>query len=114
MLILKKGCKTMEQKEDETDCCCECCHCKKVFMLLVLLILAFIAGIMVGNCRSTYPAYMEHYTPHVIPAHIIKAKQLHRGALQKKAMPDNSPANAAQNEPSAQVGGYIIEIDQAQ
>lgn len=114
MFILKKGCKTMEQKEDEIDCCCECCHCKKVFMLLVLIILAFIAGIMVGNCRTSYPTYMEHYTPHIMPAHIIKAKQMHRGALQKKAKPDDTNPTAAQNEPSAQIGGYIIEIDQAQ
>jgi hypothetical protein len=112
MFIFKKGCKPMEQ-EDEMSCC-ECCHCKRVFMLLVLLILAFIAGIMVGNCRSTYPGYMEHYMPHVMPAHIIKAKQLHRGALPKKAKPDNTTANNTPTEPTAQIGGYIIEIDQAQ
>ena len=113
MFILKKGYTPMEQNEDEMSCC-ECCHCKKVFMLLVLLILAFIAGIMVGNCRSTYPSYMENYMPHVMPAHIIKAKQLHRGALQKKAKPADTNATATQTDPTAQVGGYIIEIDQAQ
>lgn len=113
MFILKKGCKTMEQKEDEMSCCCECCHCKRIFMLLVLLILAFIAGIMVGNCQSSYPKYMEHYTPHVMPAHIIKAKKLHRGALPDKMTPA-STTNTNPNEPTAQIGGYIIEIDQAQ
>lgn len=105
---------TEENKEPEIGCYCECCHCKKIFMLLVLLILAFIAGIMVGNCRSTYPSYMHYYTPQMMPAHIIKAKQLHRGALQKKTKPDNANAAATPNEPAAQIGGYIIEIDQAQ
>ena len=114
MLILKKGCKTMEQREDNTDCCCECCHCKKIFMLLVLIILAFIAGIMVGNCRTTYPEYMSHYAPHMIPAHIIKTKHLHRGALPKKAKSENPDASTSKNESDNQIDGYIIEIDQAQ
>lgn len=90
---------TEENKEQESCYYCECCHCKKIFMMLVLLILAFIAGIMVGNCRANYPSYMHYYTPQVIPAH-AKATKLHHKA---KSMQNT--------EPNAQLGGFIIEVD---
>lgn len=93
---------TSETKEPEIGCYCECCHCKKIFMLLVLLILAFIAGIMTGHCQSSYPSYMHYYTPQIIPAH-TKATKLHHKTKAKPA-----PATM----PDAQIGGYIIEVDE--
>jgi len=100
----------MEQKEDMSACCCECCHCKKIFMLVVLILLSFIAGIMVGNCQSQYP-YGMYYAPQIVPSH-AKVKHLHRGAVQKPTNMDSS--SVEQPFPNAQLGGYIIEIDQAQ
>jgi len=91
---------TQETKEQESCYYCECCHCKKIFMMLVLLILAFIAGIMVGNCRTNYPAYMHYYTPQMIPAH-AKATKLHH----------KTKANPAAT-PNANIGGFIIEVDE--
>ena len=97
----------MESRETET-CCCDCCHCKKVFMLIVLILLSFIAGIMVGNCQSQYP-YGMYYAPQIIPSH-AKIKKLHRGALQKST---NADSSSAEQQSNAQIGGYIIEIDQS-
>ena len=100
----------MENTEQQAACYCECCHCKKVFMLLVLLILAFIAGIMVGHCQTSYPPYMmHHYAPQMVKPH-LKAKKIHRGI---HTTAPNAPANA-QTSPDDQIGGFIIEVDSAE
>lgn len=97
----------MEHRENQTECCCECCHCKKIFMMLVLLILSFIAGIMVGHCQSQYPMYMHHYTPYIQSGH-MKAKNTNSQTQQQ-----NSP-NKPDQVPNAQIGGFIMEVEQGQ
>lgn len=94
----------MESKENDSSCCCECCHCKKIFMFLVLLFLAFIAGIMVGNCQSTYvypDAYSYQATSYPTQ---IKIKKFHRGASEKRAESNNMN----QPVPNAQLGGFVV------
>lgn len=108
MLIFKKGNKMTEHHEENSSCNCECCHCKKIFMAAVIVILAFIAGIMVGNCRQQY--YTA--TPYQINPHFVKHRMHHRGNPQST----NSPAPSqmpAQSDANAQFGGYIIEVEQA-
>lgn len=94
----------IESKENESGCYCECCHCKKIFMLLVLLMLAFITGIMVGNCQSTY-IYPDIYSYQSASQPTqIKIKKFHRGASQ-----NNSTTNTTnQAVPNAQLGGFIV------
>ena len=80
----------------------ECCICKKVFMTLVILILTFMAGIMVGNCGKCH--YQDTYYYHTRPTlSNTPKKKLHRG------MHTISPSST----PSPEMGGFIIEIDQA-
>jgi len=94
----------MESKQNETGCCCECCHCKKIFMFLVLLFFAFIAGIMVGNCQSTY-IYPDMYGYETIPQPTqIKIKKFHRGASKNQSETNNMN----QSVPNAQLGGFIV------
>lgn len=110
-------------------CDCECCHCKKIFMLLVLLILVFMAGIMVGNCgRCRYAdhrnnAYNYGYNQQISHNNPQKkAKKIHRG-MQPVTAPTNIPANIhsptpyqpnPDTIPAEQMGGFIIEVDQAE
>lgn len=106
MKILKKGTKMTEHHEENHSCCCDCCHCKKIFMAMVVIILAFIAGIMVGNCRQQY--YID--MPYTANPHFVQHK------MQKHTQ--NMPANPTQLSPAtaetnAQLGGYIIEVEQA-
>lgn len=100
----------LENDENESNYYCECCHCKKVFMLLVVLILAFMAGIMVGCCKSqTYPAEIYHYNHAMSPAHQpIPGKKFHRGAQQIPANGNPTAPGAANGVP---LGGFIIETD---
>lgn len=94
----------MESKQSESDYYCECCHCKKIFMLLVLLFLAFIAGIMVGNCQSTY-VYPDMYSYQTTSQPTqIKIKKFHRGASQNQTQTNNMN----QAVPNAQLGGFIV------
>lgn len=107
---------------------CECCHCKKIFMLLVLLILVFMAGIMVGNCgRCRYADnyYNKHYGYNFNNPQFAKqnpqipSKKFHRGMQQVApvpAAPTQDPRNyqpQPQPFPNGQLGGFIIEVDQA-
>jgi len=102
--LFKKGYEMVESKENENGCYCECCHCKKIFMLLVLLMLAFITGIMVGNCQSTY-VYPDIYSYQATTQPTqIKIKKFHRGTSQ-----NNSTTNTTnQAVPNAQLGGFIV------
>jgi len=104
----------MVEREDNENCCnCECCHCKKIFMLLVLLFLAFISGIMVGNCQQKYDTGLYYYTmqPSQQNQKTSRGRRFHRGA-----QPSNTGYNSNSNNqavPNAQMGGFIIEVDQA-
>ena len=106
MSIFKKGNKMTEHHEENTSCNCECCHCKKIFMVTVIVILAFIAGIMVGNCRQQYYSAM----PYPIKSHFVKHKMHHRGNIQSS---DTVQPNTAEAATNAELGGYIIEVEQA-
>jgi len=107
MSILKKGTKMTENHEEHQSCCCDCCHCKKIFMAMVIIILAFIAGIMVGNCRQQY--YID--MPYLAAPHLAK-----HNMSQHKGNTSNQPATApaaSDAGTNAQLGGYIIEVEQA-
>jgi len=94
----------MTESKNENSCCCDCCHAKKIFMLLALLFLAFIAGIMVGNCQSTY-VYPDMYTYQAAPQPTqIKIKKFHRGASKNQSETNNMN----QTVPNAQLGGFIV------
>ena len=73
---------------------------------MVVILLAFIAGIMVGNCRQ------QSYTdqPYQITPHIVQHKIYHRGKKQSSNTAQPSPQSAATD---AGLGGYIIEVEQA-
>jgi hypothetical protein len=107
MSILKKGTKMTENHEEHPSCCCDCCHCKKIFMGIVVLILAFIAGIMVGNCRQQY--YID--MPYITAPHLAKHQMSQQNG---KSANQPAPTSAAPDaNTSAQLGGYIIEVEQA-
>ncbi len=113
----------IEVKEYSNHCCCECCPCKKIFMHIVMLLLAFIAGIMVGNCR---PCYYPNNTYYAMPSpkHLnkIKKHKLHRGMHQVEASPTSTSAATSTQSmqqapsvdfyPDSQIGGFLIEVDQ--
>ena len=104
MLTFMKGLNMMDKKESCEHCdCCDCCRCKKMFMLLVVLLLTFMAGIMVGNCRH----------PYMIPEPNTTQLQrtYHRGM--HEIAPKKHTATVSKNKDAA-VGGFIVEIDQAQ
>lgn len=95
-------------------------------MLLVLLILVFMAGIMVGNCgRCRYAdnyfnnrAGYDYVNPQFARQNPQAApKKFHRGMQQvapTPATPDQAPRNyQPQPFPNGQLGGFIIEVDQA-
>ena len=107
-----KGKTMLDSPDKEIQCDCECCHCKKIFMLLVLLLLSFIAGIMVGNCQTRYDTGMYYYTTLPVQQNTTqgRVRRFHRGA-----QPGNSGYNTgsnAQSVPNAQIGGFIVEVDQ--
>ena len=106
MLIFKKGNKMTENREEPQSCCCECCHCKKIFMAMVVILLAFIAGIMVGNCRQQSFANK----PYQITPHIVQHKIYHRGKKQSSNTAQPNPTSAATD---TELGGYVIEVEQA-
>ncbi len=110
MLIFWKGTKMIENREIPEQYGCECCHCKKIFMMMVVLILVFIAGIMVGNCgRCRYAD--NYYAPQVAKNYKkMQHKKFHRGMHE---VPSQADVNANQAYPDNQVGGFIIEVDQA-
>ena len=109
MSILKKGTKMTENHEEHPSCCCDCCHCKKIFMGVVVLILAFIAGIMVGNCRQQY--YID--MPYIATPQLVKHQMYHRGNNPHTSnMPQPAPS-ASKADTNAQLGGYIIEVEQS-
>lgn len=112
----------IEVKEYSNNCCCGCCHCKKIFMLIVILLLAFIAGIMVGNCRPHYIPNGYYYTKQPQKHHNkIKKHKMHRGMhqVQPTSIPtqQNEPSQTSQaplsQEPylDSPIGGFIIEVD---
>lgn len=105
-----EGEKMIEDKRTEPSDYCECCHCKKIFMFLVLLLLSFIAGIMVGNCQSTTYSYIPPYYMQNAAMHSssMKQKKYHRG-LQQIEHQNNSNK---QQQPNAQMGGFIVEVEQ--
>ena len=88
-----------EINEKGQDYYCECCHCKKIFMLIVLLILSFIAGIMVGCCKSNHPDYMPIYNQQMMQKQ-HQATKFHRGA---------QPINTKTQ--SSQTGGFVFEVE---
>ena len=73
---------------------------------MVVILLAFIAGIMVGNCRQQ--SYADQ--PYQITPHIVQHKIYHRGKKQSSNTTQPSPQSAATD---AELGGYIIEVEQA-
>ena len=112
MTIFKKGKEMVETHEENQACCCDCCHCKKIFMVMVIVILAFIAGIMVGNCRQQYYIDMPQFTN----PHFVQHKLLHRANNPHNSAPTSTPQtmpSASQMDTNAQLGGYIIEVEQA-
>lgn len=90
---------------------CECCHFKKIFMLLVLLILAFMAGIMVGNCgRCRYADYSGYASQYSQAHKNMKPQKMHRGM---QPVQNGNAGRAYNTVPGGQVGGFVVEIDQA-
>lgn len=98
--------------QENNDCCSDCCQCKKIFMLLVLIILAFIAGIMVGHCNSVPYAYMVGPDTYSFAkgSSMKNVSNFHRGQMQNHSQP--MMQNGAQALPNAQMGGFVLEVNQ--
>ena len=102
-----------ETKEHSNICCYECCHCKKMFMLIVILLLAFIAGIMVGNCRPYYTTGNYYYAMHPQKRlNKIKKHKLHRGMHEVAPTQSQTPQpQPTSSTPDTPLNGFIIEVD---